>query len=34
MIAIVVAHLNGPAARRGATRGMTVRAFALRAAQS
>ena len=34
MIAIVVAHLNGPAARRGATRGMTVRECALRAAQS
>jgi hypothetical protein len=30
----IVAHLNDPAARSGATRGMTVREFALHAAQS
>ena len=30
----IVSHLNGPAARGGATRGMTAREFALQAAQS
>jgi hypothetical protein len=30
----VIAHLNGPAERSGAARGMTAREFALRAAQS
>ena len=30
----IVAHLNDPAARGGATRGMTAREFALQAAQS
>lgn len=34
MTAIVVARRNDPAARGGATRGMTAREFALQAAQS